>query len=138
MFEGKAEYAVNVGNVDAQHQILFAICGELHSAMSAGRGKVVLAQLLGKLIHYTETHFTDEERLLQSRGYPELARHRALHEALTKRVRELEADFNAGKIAMSIQLLQFLTDWLVKHIQGHHFAYARYLSAQKRRLAAPR
>lgn len=131
MFEWKSEYAVNIGTIDAQHQTLFAMCGELHAAMSAGQGKSVLARLLNRLVHYTETHFAHEERLMQLHGYPGFAQHKSEHEALTRRVLAFETDFNAGRTDMAVEVLQFLSDWLGKHIQGSDLAYAPYLKARK-------
>jgi hemerythrin len=32
---------------------------------------------------------------------------------------------------MAVQVLQFLKDWLEKHIKGSDLAYAPYLKAQK-------
>jgi hemerythrin len=131
MFDWKNEYTVNIGSIDAQHQNLFAMGRELYAAMSAGQGKTVLARILDRLVQYTVVHFAHEERLMQLHQYPDFAKHKAEHDALTKQVLAFQAEFEAGRATMAVQVLQFLKDWLEKHIKGSDFAYAPCLKAQK-------
>jgi hemerythrin len=131
MFEWKQEYAVNIGSIDAQHQMLFAIARELYVAMSAGKGRSILSKILDRLVQYTVLHFTHEESLMRLHQYPNFARHKAEHDALTRKVMEFQAEFNAGKIAMALEVLNFLQDWLQTHIKGSDFAYAACLKAKK-------
>ena len=65
MFAWKDSYSIGVQEIDAQHRRLFSLADELHSAMNAGKGKVVLEQVLQNLITYTKSHFAGEERLMQ-------------------------------------------------------------------------
>ena len=118
------EYSVGIGSIDAQHQNLFAIARELYAAMSAGQGKVSLSRLLDRLVQYTAVHFAHEERLMRLNDYPDFQAHKAQHDALTKQVLAFQADFEGGRVSMTVQLLQFLKDWLEKHIKVSDFAYA--------------
>jgi hemerythrin len=116
MFEWKAEYAVGHPEIDSQHKRLFQLAAELHTAMSGGKGKDVLSGTLATLIAYTKHHFASEERLMQAHHYPEYAKHKVLHDQLTARVVAFQKDFAAGRTALSVDLLQFLKDWLAHHI----------------------
>jgi hemerythrin len=127
MFEWKNEYAVNIGSIDAQHQMLFAIGRELHQAMSAGKGRGVLSSILDRLVQYTMQHFTHEEIAQIS----EFRRHKAEHDSLATQVLAFQTEFNSGRATMAVQVLQFLKDWLEKHIKGSDTAYAPCLKAQK-------
>ena len=131
MFDWKNEYAVNIGSIDAQHQMLFAISRELYAAMSAGQGKSVLAKILDRLVQYTAMHFAHEERLMQLHKYADFAAHKAEHDALAKQVLAFQAEFNSGRATMAVQVLQFLKDWLETHIKKSDTAYAPCLKAQK-------
>ena len=131
MFEWKNEYAVNIGSIDAQHRNLFAIGRELYAAMTAGQGKAALGRILDRLVQYTAGHFAHEERLMQLHKYPDFAAHKAQHDALGKQVLAFQAEYNAGRVAMAVQVLQFLKDWLETHIKGSDLAYAPCLKAQK-------
>jgi hemerythrin len=127
MFEWKPEYSVNIGSIDGQHQKLFRIAEELYAAMSSGRGKASLSSILDRLVQYTATHFAHEERLMRAHGYPDLAAHQAEHQALTKQVLSFQADFDAGRTTMTVQVLNFIRNWLQQHIAGSDQKYAPYL-----------
>jgi hemerythrin len=131
MFEWKSDYAVNIPSIDGQHQNLFATGRELYAAMSAGHGKAALGQILDKLVQYSAMHFAYEERLMETHKYPDFAKHKAEHDALVKQVVAFQAEFSAGRSTMAVPVLQFLKDWLEKHIKGSDLAYAPYLKAQK-------
>jgi hemerythrin len=130
MFEWSATYSVGVGSVDAQHQNLFAIARELHAAMVAGQGKAALSRILDRLVSYTAVHFAHEERLMRLNDYPDLPAHKAEHDALTKQVVKFQDDFNAGRATMTVQLLQFLKDWLQRHIQQSDQKYAPHIKGR--------
>ena len=53
-----------------------------------------------------------------------LISHRAEHEKLTKQVVDFQRDFRAGKIALSISLMNFLKTWLTEHIMGADKKYS--------------
>lgn len=129
MFDWSNSYSVGIPSIDAQHRSLFAIAGELHSAMSAGQGKASLARILDRLVQYTVSHFNHEERLMRQHNYPNLTAHAAEHQALTDRVKQFQADFEAGRATITVQLLHFLKEWLQHHIQGSDVQYAPYLKA---------
>ena len=127
MFAWSKDYAVDIQSVDAQHQNLFRIAAELHAAMLAGQGKSVLARILDRLVQYTSAHFSHEERLMRLHNYPDLAAHVAEHEALKKQVLKFQSDYQQGHVTMTVQLLQFLQDWLTRHIRGVDRKYAPLL-----------
>jgi hemerythrin len=130
MFEWSSAYSVGVAGIDAQHQNLFALARELHAAMTAGQGKSAVGRVLDRLIQYTSVHFAHEERLMRLNDYPAAAAHRAEHEALTKQVVKFQEDFHAGRVMVTVQLLQFIKDWLVKHIQGSDVKMAPYVAGK--------
>ncbi len=124
MFEWKDRYSVGIGSIDAQHQTLFRLAGELHQAMVSGQGKVTSGKILERLIQYTTTHFAHEERLMRLHEYPDLAAHKVEHDALTKKVIQFQSDFQTGRVTITVQLLQFLKNWLEHHIERSDQRYA--------------
>jgi hemerythrin-like metal-binding protein len=137
MFEWKKEYCVGIESIDAQHQQLFAIGRELYEAMSAGRGKASLALVLDRLVQYAAVHFVHEERLMRMYDYPDSLKHKLQHDELTKKVLKFQKDFEGGMASMTVQLLEFLRDWLEGHIRVSDFAYVPYLK-QKTPVSVPR
>lgn len=130
MFEWKDEYSVNIREIDEQHKQLVAMINELHEAMMQQRGQDVLGGLLNNLVSYCNNHFATEERLMEAHGYPDYAPHKTKHKKMTAKVLELNNDLKSGKRNITIEVSQFLKDWLDKHILGTDKKYAAYLNSK--------
>jgi hemerythrin len=116
LFTWSSEYNLNIPQIDAQHQGLVRLINSLHDAMGRGEGRVALAKILADLVNYTVVHFRDEEKYMQSIGYPGLAAHHTQHQAFVAKVSAFQADFEAGKLTLTLQVMNFLKDWLRVHI----------------------
>ncbi|MGA3131769.1 MAG: bacteriohemerythrin [Terracidiphilus sp.] len=122
-------YSVGVKTIDQQHTGLFAMVNELHTAMMSGHAKDVVGSLLGKLVKYTLEHFAYEERMMGSAKYPQLAGHHTHHVDLTRQVEEFMARYKRGDATVNVELLQFLSNWLTKHILHEDKQYAPWLKS---------
>jgi hemerythrin len=127
MFEWKDTYAVHIDVIDSQHRRLFQLAGELHTAIAAGEGRLALDGILDNLVEYTAVHFAHEEYLMSLCQYPNLAAHKAEHDALTRQVLEFRDSFRQGRTTILFQLLVFLRNWLERHILQSDHQYAPYL-----------
>lgn len=128
LFSWKPEYSVGAPIIDAQHQKLFHMADDLHSAMSAGKGKDHMAELLSGLIAYTCEHFATEELMMRKCAYPAYVDHHKEHEDLTRQVKDFQKHFQANEAILTIDLMQFLSDWLTHHIKGSDQKMAAYVS----------
>jgi hemerythrin len=127
MFAWNDAYCIGVPEIDAQHRRLYSLAAELHTAMNSGKGKNVLGGVLQNLINYTKSHFAAEEKLMQRCGYPDLAAHRAKHDEMTQKVLQLQHDFQAGNIMLSIEVMEYLNNWLRQHIGGTDRQYVPFV-----------
>jgi hemerythrin len=130
LFPWSEIYSVKIGIVDTQHKNLVNILNELHQAMVGGHGKDKLGQVLSNLIKYTQVHFATEEKLMQAHGYTDFPAHKAEHDQLTSRVLEYRRKFLANEIGLTVEVMDFLKDWLSKHILGSDKKYAPFLNAK--------
>jgi hemerythrin len=130
LIEWSPAYSVKVKKFDDQHKKLVDLVNQLHDAMKSGQGNTVIGVVLQSLISYTATHFADEIKLMQANGYPELAKHQAEHDKLVKQVVEFQQKFQDGSAMLTMTVLSFLKDWLVKHIQGEDKKYGPFLNAK--------
>ena len=119
---------VGVKEIDGQHQILVRMLNDLHDAMGRGQGKEALGKLFNDLAGYTASHFAMEERLMQRRAYPQRNEHMQEHRDLIRTVAKLQADFGAGRVMLTLEVLKFLKEWLGKHILGTDKALASFLN----------
>jgi hemerythrin len=130
LFPWSDTYSVKIGVIDMQHKGLVNYLNELHQGMSEGRGKDVLGKILSQLVKYTQLHFTTEERLMQTHGYPDYLAHKAEHEGLTKTVLDFQHKFESNEVGLTVDVMNFLKDWLTKHIQGSDKKYGPFLNAK--------
>ena len=127
LFSWKEEYSLGIESVDSQHKQLILMVSQLHKAMMLGKAKEVLAEILDKLIRYTDTHFAHEEQLMRQKNYPRLSTHAAEHRRLTTVAHKLRADFREGRLTITVDTLNFLKTWLNDHILGMDQDYGRFM-----------
>jgi len=123
-------WLIGVREVDAQHQNLVRILNELHQAMCHGHGKDVMGEILGNLIRYTVDHFATEERLMRAHGYPDIAAHHLEHKHLTEKVMDFKRGFDDGGHIVTIEVVEFLKDWLKNHIRGSDANFVPFLHSK--------
>ena len=119
--------SVQVHELDRQHQRLVQLINSLHDAMKIGAPRHALERIVSDLVDYTRFHFQNEERLMRLNSCPDFDEHVQEHDRLTSTVARFEADLRAGKVAISISLMQFLKNWLTGHIKGSDMQYVPYM-----------
>lgn len=128
LMEWNDQFKTGILQIDSQHRKLVEIINSLHDAMREGKGKEVLAPVLGSLVNYTRTHFKDEERLMAQYGYPKLETHKVIHQKLVDKVMDLQEKFNSGNVFITVEVMIFLKDWLSGHILGDDMKYVPYIN----------
>ncbi|MEI7596451.1 MAG: bacteriohemerythrin [Bacteroidota bacterium] len=121
-----SDFSVKVEEIDAQHKKLVDLINDLYSAFQKGQAKNILGDILNELINYTANHFATEEKYFAQFAYPEAEIHIDLHKKLVESVLAFKADFETGKATVSYDLMNFLKDWLVGHIQGTDRKYSEW------------
>jgi hemerythrin len=119
--------SVKIGTIDEQHKKLILLINELDVAMRAGKGKDILGKILNELVAYVGTHFGTEEKLFAQHAYPDTAVHKMEHGDFVRKVGEFKKGFESGKLGLTIELMNFLSDWLRKHIMGTDQKYGPFL-----------
>jgi hemerythrin len=121
--------SVGVGVLDDDHKKLVGMLNELYDAMQAGHGRESLGRILNALVQYTKVHFAREEALFAQTGYAASVAHKREHDALTKQVLDVQQKYNSGATAtLSLDVMHFLKNWLVNHIQGSDQKYRPHLN----------
>ncbi|MEN8190565.1 MAG: bacteriohemerythrin [Thermodesulfobacteriota bacterium] len=118
---------VNISVIDEQHKKLVGMINDLHRAMKAGSSVSEAGAILDRLVDYTADHFALEEQLFEKHGYPEYEAHKQHHEKLVDQVVKFQKEFKSGQAALSVELMDFLKDWLVNHIKGVDKKYVPFL-----------
>ena len=116
LIEWKPSYSVGVPTFDRQHQKLFELINQLHEAMAKGKAKDQMGPIVDSLSKYTKTHFREEEEALARAGYDKLPMHKLMHREFESRVDAFGKDVKEGRLGLSIEVMDFLNDWLAAHI----------------------
>ncbi len=129
LLKWSSKYSVGVQSMDIQHTVLFDILNDLHTAMMKGQAQSSIGALLRKLADYARNHFSAEEAIMASTRYPDLPQHRLKHLELNKQVAEFVTRFERGESALTLQLMNFLRDWLTNHIQNVDHGYSSWMNS---------
>ncbi len=108
--------SVGIDFMDADHQKLMELLNELHDLVEPGHVQSEAIDKLDELIDFAEQHFRLEERLMEESEYEEFEQHRQLHEVLLQDIAELRQYLTTGEKAAGPKIMDFLRDWLIRHI----------------------
>jgi len=123
--------SVGVVVLDNDHKKLIAMVNNLFDGIQAGKGKEVVGKILDGLIAYTAEHFKREEAFFAQAGYPDAKAHKAQHEDLVKQVLAVQAKFkNGASPTLSLEVMNFLKNWLTTHIQETDQKYGPFLNSK--------
>jgi len=122
--------SVGVVVLDIEHKKLVALVNDLYDGIQSGKAATTLAHVLDGLVGYTAAHFKHEEEFFAKTGYPATAVHKKEHDDLTRQVLEIQAKVRAGAPGtLSLEVMNFLKNWLINHIQGSDKRYGPHLNA---------
>jgi hemerythrin len=126
--EWSDDLRVGVRDVDEQHQRLVSMINDLHTAMQEGRGKDILGPTIAGLLDYTVVHFATEERYFDTYEYGDAADHKSQHQGFIEQVDDFRQGFTEDRLMLSIDVMDFLSTWLVEHIKGSDRAFGPFLN----------
>ncbi|MBI5816099.1 MAG: bacteriohemerythrin [Nitrospinae bacterium] len=123
-------FSVGVPEMDRQHKKLVDIINEMHHQVRTGGSHANIGSVLDGLMEYAQTHLKNEEAFLRKNNYPDFDTHKKLHENLLAKAGRLYGKFKAGDTALATDIMMFLKDWLVHHIQGVDKKYGVYINSR--------
>jgi methyl-accepting chemotaxis protein len=122
--------SVGVQSIDDQHRILINLINELNKQMRSGAAKEAQGSALEELVNYTTSHFQHEEQLFARHKYGGENEHKAEHKKLVERVLDFQKQFKVGGKDISLELMEFLKDWLLDHIKKTDMKYSPFLRSK--------
>jgi hemerythrin-like metal-binding protein len=119
-------YSVNEPSLDAQHRQVIESINDLYDAWENPEATATTKRVLDRLVEYTQTHFDHEEKIMREAGFPEweFDAHKAQHDAMRQRTIGLRTHLT---LVTARDVLVFLKDWWLDHIQGEDKKYAGYV-----------
>lgn len=121
---------VGVTTIDDQHRRLTAVINELYQAYAAGKDNAVIGDIVAALADYVASHFGAEEALMTQTAYPDIEAHKAEHREFLDKTVGFLVDSAEGREELSTEVLDYLTDWWLKHISGTDVRMAEHLKSK--------
>ena len=122
MYEMKPEYYIGIDMIDEEHKQLFEYADEayelLHDEFTPDKYDKIDV-ILEKLRNYTVKHFSDEEQYMESINYKKLFTQKIQHQEFIQKLDEFMEHHNdeaEDQDEQIMEILKYLTEWLVNHI----------------------
>lgn len=128
LFKWNDSLSVRVASFDAHHKRLVDIINELHNFMLNGRPQMIIEKTIMELLNYTKYHFEDEERVMLAHEFPGYAEHKAEHDNFVAKVNECMNTYKSSPLSLTIDLMDFLREWLTGHIMMTDKQYSGFLN----------
>ncbi len=125
----KREFETGIPLIDHQHRRLMEGLEGCIRALSHGAARGVVLALAHEIQAHAIDHFRDEEDLMKRSGYPDFEAHRARHAELAAVVADLSDDYQAGRLAVPIQVVRTFAHWMEEHLLGDDQHAAAWIRA---------
>jgi len=128
----KRAYAIDVPEVDSEHQTLFRLLHGLERGIAGGADDNQLQQKASELHKHLADHFIHEQRLMRTTGYPLYEWHRLRHASSRVNLRRLARHIARGDRASASAAIDMLGAWLKNHIRLADRMFAAYFRNYRR------
>lgn len=121
---------LNVGFeiIDKQHRVLLNMINELYDALMEIKGQEALRKIVNRMVEYATIHFMVEEKHMVEFGYDDCENHKIIHDKFTRYALDLKNQLSVDGFVLSLDVLNFLRDWLIEHIQGEDRKYIPFFT----------
>jgi len=128
MITWKEDFRLGIDEIDKQHKRLFDIANEAYDLLKnefAIDKYDHIVEIIKKLKDYTIYHFDYEEDYMKSIGFKKLLSHKVLHDDFKEKINNIDLDkIDQNQDEYIKDILNFLVDWIEKHILKDDRLYA--------------
>ncbi|MCY3413344.1 MAG: hemerythrin family protein [Candidatus Heimdallarchaeota archaeon] len=124
---------IGIDLIDAQHKTLIDTLNSLVEKSDSGSGLEEIQNMLIFLVEYITVHFRDEEKIMEEYNFPEIKKHKKIHESFENKVGEMVLQYSSGgKTAELLKRIKNETiKWLINHIGVRDQELADYIKSKK-------
>ena len=125
------DLSVGVTQFDEEHRQLIGLINEMHDEVRGGTTNEALIRISDKLIATLLAHLDHEEKCFDELHYPRAGMHKATHENMKMRISTLRGEIGRKESSqLAREMLHFLRESLLDHIQEEDKNYSEYLNEQ--------
>jgi hemerythrin len=123
VIEWREGFKIGLAQVDAEHRHLFTLVRALNLQS--------VHETVEELLDYVVTHFSNEQALMESSGYPAFEQHLKLHEEFGSHVADFLGNQDEWTEERVQALRRFLNKWLIGHIMTHDLRFGNWHASHK-------
>ena len=116
--------------LDEQHKKVMELLNRLLDAAKHGLKAGYCGTIFDELISYAASHFTAEEDAMKKHNYPYFKRHHEEHSEIKMKISEMYQKCVEGNMPRTVEILQFITLWMDKHLKNTDVSYGAFLVAK--------
>lgn len=125
-------FAVGYAKVDDQHRRMFQLANELPDKLD----RIQMTRILIALVRHVREHFSTEEDLMKSVGYPGFIEHKGFHDDIIGKLSAINVA-NFGSDESSAAFRAFVHDWVRDHILSHDRDFFDFVRSQRQKAPRP-
>lgn len=126
LIEWGPKYFIGLKEIDDQHKVLVELINEVYANFGKTGNKKKIKKVLNELVDYTVFHFGNEEHYFEKFGYADSTGHLKQHNSFVDKIKKISSDFESGDASVSLDLVDFLKDWLINHILKSDLKYVKH------------
>jgi hemerythrin len=120
MYEMKPEYYTGIDFIDEEHKKLFEIANNIYELLMNDfipDKYDYIMEVVTELKEYTKYHFDNEEAYMSNIKYNKLLSQKVAHDDFIEKIYGYDSEIiDENQKESLLELLDFLTTWLVEHI----------------------
>lgn len=126
LFDFDAELKLGIDAVDSEHVKLVDMLNDVYALLSEGKRDEARRYFNETLSSYVYEHFANEEKFMESIGFPFLNEHRKIHENFRNSFHELKPLIESYDEAAFRKALNDTFTWIIAHIGKTDKKYATF------------
>lgn len=129
------DYETGIDEIDDQHHILVNTLNEANELLSKEYSMENLQNITKDLLSYALYHFETEEEMMHKYDYEGEAKndfdnHMKQHRDFSSKVVELRDSLKSGNMVGKDELIGFLLNWLLNHIEKTDKKFGKFLQTK--------
>jgi len=118
MIEWNKEHSLGLSIIDEEHKQVIEIINGIIAAKQRDNFPEEIEEMLHEMIDYAWSHFKTEESYMLEFNFHEYQYHKEEHFDFINRMNSYFSRVVSGDYQLANEILEFLKQWLVRHIEG--------------------
>jgi hemerythrin len=125
--EWHSGFSVDVEKIDIHQKKMFDLFNELIDLKQKKAEPKSIINVITEINDYGKLYFSEEEKILKQREYPDRDIHAKSHRRFIKSAISLRREISEDVNNLSLDAIVMLRDWLIEHIQTNDAMYVPFL-----------